>query len=92
MNEFINKIELQGIVGRVSKSGDYTDFSLVTERTYECNGENVVDVTWFQCRGMCDVEKGQWVKVTGYVKVIRYSTEEGDRQSWQVIATIVEIL
>ena len=50
--EFLNKIELRGIVGQSSlnRVGDsqVCRFSLVTEYSYKDRGNNpVVDVTWF---------------------------------------------
>ena len=81
--EFLNKIELRGIVGQSSlnRVGDsqVCRFSLVTEYSYKDRGNNpVVDVTWFNItawegKNMPELHligKGVIVQVAGRVRTV----------------------
>ena len=74
--EFLNKIELRGIVGQSSlnRVGDsqVCRFSLVTEYSYKDRGNNpVVDVTWFN--------------ITAW-------EGKAERSGWEILARRVTIL
>ena len=87
--EFLNKIELRGIVGltslnRVGES-QVCRFSLVTEYSYKDRDNNpVVDTTWFNVtawegKNMPDlrqIAKGVIVQVAGRVRTFRYTMAE----------------
>lgn len=103
--EFLNRIELRGIVGRsdITATGDAQKcrFSVVTEYCTRKGGETVVESTWFNVnvwegRGMPDlsqIQAGCWVSLLGRVRTFKYVTPDGeDRTSWEVNAFRVEIL
>ena len=103
--EFLNRIELQGIVGsvKITPVGDtkVARFSVCTETTYKGPEGIVIDCCWFQITAwesetiICldQLEKGKAVKVSGRVRVQRYTDSEGcDRQCWEVMAREIEIL
>ena len=104
--EFLNKIELRGIVGltslnRVGES-QVCRFSLVTEYSYKDRDNNpVVDTTWFNItawegRNMPDlreITKGAIVQVAGRVRTFRYTMADGaERSGWEIFARRVTIL
>ena len=103
--EFLNRIEIQGIVGSVKiiPVGDtrVARFSVCTETTYKGTAGIVIDCCWFQvsawesekitCLGQ--IEKGKAVRVSGRVRVQRYADNEGiERQCWEVMAREVELM
>lgn len=103
--EFLNKIELRGVVGRADCStvgnGRVAKFSVVTDYNFRRDGNPVTESTWFNVsawegRGMPDLSrlgKGSWVHVIGRVRTYRYVTQEGEeRSSWEVAATRLTIL
>ena len=94
MNKFINKIELQGVVGRANTNERYTDFSLLTERTFtDVLGGSVVDCNWFECRTTNQrVEKGMWVHIIGWVNVFQYESDGITHKHWRIIVENIEIL
>ena len=104
--EFLNKIELRGIVGQSSlnRVGDsqVCRFSLVTEYSYKDRGNNpVVDVTWFNVtawegKNMPELHligKGVIVQVAGRVRTFRFTMADGaERSGWEILARRVTIL
>ena len=104
--EFLNKIELCGIVGQSSlnRVGDsrVCRFSLATEYSYKGrDGGYVVDVTWFNVtawegKEMPDLHlvcKGAAVQLTGRVRAFRFTMADGsERSGWEVIARRMTIL
>ena len=104
--EFLNKIELRGIVGQSSlnRVGDsqVCRFSLVTEYSYKDRGNNpVVDVTWFNItawegKNMPELHligKGVIVQVAGRVRTFRFTMADGaERSGWEILARRVTIL
>lgn len=98
--EFLNKIELKGVVGKVTKTqiGDKskTSFSLVTEDIYsDAQGNKIAEVTWFNCATFEDIpiEKGDKVHCLGRIRALRYVDNTGaERFSHEVITNSVTIL
>ena len=102
--EFLNKIELKGVVGKSTTSvygGQYvTNFSLVTENvSRDKDGySHVTDVTWFHCTKWGDVcefepKKGDKVHVVGRMRSRRYTDQNGnERTSWDVLVQKLESL
>lgn len=83
MVEFINKIQLRGVVGRADNSTiagkTCTQFSLVTEHAERDRAGNVaVQVTWLNCKawdnaGAQALNKGDWAEVEGRLRTIKYT-------------------
>ena len=104
--EFINKIELRGIIGTaaINTVGDthVCRCSLVTEYSYKGkDGSPVIDSTWFNIaawegRGMPDfnrISKGAIVQVSGRVRTYKYTLTDGsERNSWEIFARKVTLL
>ena len=104
--EFLNKIELRGIVGATSLNrvgeSQVCRFSLVTEYSYKDRDNNpVVDTTWFNItawegRNMPDfreIGKGTIVQVAGRVRTFRFTMADGaERSGWEILARRVTIL
>ena len=104
--EFLNKIELRGIVGQSSlnRVGDsqVCRFSLVTEYSYKDRSNNpIVDVTWFNItawegKNMPELHligKGVIVQVAGRVRTFRFTMADGaERSGWEILARRVTIL
>lgn len=93
MNEFINQIELQGIVGSARTNEHGTHFSLLTERTYtDILGCSAVECNWFDCWTTSQrVEKGMWVHLFGRVNIFQYESEGITHKNWQIIVENLEI-
>ena len=100
--EFLNRIEIQGIIGTVSISqvGDtrLARFSVCTETAYNGNdGGLIIDCTWFSVsaaniRCLDQLAKGTAVRVLGRVRVQRYTDGNGaERNCWEIIAHEVEV-
>ena len=105
--EFLNKIELRGVVGRSdinSYNGHHVcNFSVVTENTaVDRELGTTVETLWFNVsawdgvQGLDDftlIQKGSWVRVIGRLRVRKYVTQENEeRVSLEVLARGVEIL
>lgn len=103
--EFINKIEIQGVIGTVAITpvGDtrVARLSVCTETTYRGTGGGIViDCTWFSVsafesatiRCLDQLAKGKVVKVLGRVRVQRYTDGNGaERSCWEIIAREVNL-
>lgn len=94
--EFINKIELAGIVGQVSESTyapGVKRFSLMTQKSYYSEGGHaIVNHTWFQCviseniKGYDKVKPNAEIHLNGEVKLYTYTTSAGeDRGSYEIL-------
>ena len=86
--EFLNKVEIKGIVGAI-RSAEYVphttchNFSVVTE--YQSNtkgGPSVIETTWWGCIAWSDktpavvlMEKGDKVHIIGRLRQNRYTTD-----------------
>lgn len=104
--EFINKIEIQGIVGNssIQKIADtrICRFSVVTELAYKGNdGTNIIECTWFsvsaiQGPGICNLDaitRGAIVHVHGRLKCNRYVDANGnDRVQYEIVARKVDVM
>ena len=105
--EFLNKIELRGVVGRSNLTNcgptKVCSFSLVTEYCYKGNdGCVVVDTMWWSVMaygpkpGWPDLEKIQQsskVHVIGRVRAKRYCDNQGvDRTVYEVVARKLKLM
>ena len=82
--EFLNKVELKGVVGRVSTTKvadkNITKFSLMTEQVnVSDDGLQATEVTWFNCTTFNEIaiNKGDHAHVLGRLRIRRYTTEGG---------------
>jgi single-stranded DNA-binding protein len=103
--EFLNRIDLRGIVGSssVTRIGDkqLCRFSLVTEYAQKTtDGRQAVDVTWFNIvafdsKTMPDfkqIQRGTVVRVRGRVRAFHVTMADGtERNCWEVVARSVTI-
>ena len=104
--EYLNKIELRGIVGTaaLNRVGDsqVCRFSVATEYSFKDRDNNpVVDTTWFNItawegKNMPDlrlVVRGAIVQVSGRVRTYKFTTADGsDRSGWEILARRVTLL
>ena len=104
--EFMNKIELRGIVGTSSlnRVGDseVCRFSIATDYSYkDREGNPVVDTTWFNVtawegkniQDLRRIVRGAIVQVSGRVRTYKYATADGvEKSSWEVFARRVSVL
>lgn len=105
--EFLNKIELRGVVGRadvnVVNGSHVCNFSVVTEySTRDKDGNPVIDILWFNVaawegRGLIgdvfQIQKGMWIEVTGRVRIRRYMTQENEERTvMDVVARKIKVL
>lgn len=104
--EFLNKIEIRGVVGmvRITKVADTetAQFSVMTEDVSQSkDGCAVVNCTWFSVRawkgpGIVElqrIEKGSRVHVIGRFRCQRYVGNDGcEKTSYEVVASTVELV
>lgn len=103
--DFLNKIELRGVVGSVHamKVGDteVVRFSVMTEYAYnDKSGAAVVDCTWFNCTAWADktpsavnMEKGDCVHLSGRVRMWKFTGSDGKEvNGWEVMVNDLKIL
>lgn len=104
--DFINKIEIRGIIGRMENRpmGDKIlhRFSVVTEHAYiDSHGEACIETLWLNVSAIDgrkvniprDADRGDWIHLTGRLRMRRYTDSEGEsRLILEVIATEAEIL
>ena len=105
--EFLNRIELRGVVGRadvnVVNGSHVCNFSVVTEySTRDKEGNPIMDIVWFnvaawegreQIKDVFQIQKGMWVEVTGRVRIRRYMTQENEERTvMDVVARKVKVL
>ncbi|MBR0286027.1 MAG: single-stranded DNA-binding protein [Bacteroidales bacterium] len=105
--EFLNKIELKGVVGRAEinsfNNSQVCNFSVVTEySTIDKERNSIVETCWFNCSAwsgrdsiidLYSIQKGSWVHVIGRTRMRKYTTQSGEeRTAMDVIATTVELL
>ena len=103
--EFLNKIELQGVIGNVQltpvSGTKVARFSLATNYAYTGNdGGAIIDTTWFSVSAwegdkiscLDNLQKGTKVHVIGRVRCQRYIDASGcDRQCREVVASELKI-
>ena len=105
--EFLNRIELRGVVGRAEinayNNSRVINFSVVTEySTRDRDGNPGSDVTWFNVSAwenrevvedMDAIQKGVWVELKGRIRVRRYITQENEeRTALEVVPRKVRVL
>jgi len=104
--EFLNKVEIRGIVGQVhiTKVADTetAQISVITEDVSQSkDGCAVVNCTWFSVRawkgpGIVDlqkIEKGSRVHIIGRSRCQRYVGTDGcEKTCYEVIASTVELV
>lgn len=98
--EFLNKVELKGLVGAISTrpvcDATCTKFSVVTETAYNSkDGVCVIDCCWFSVVSFNapKMSKGDKVHVVGRMKYVRYCDQAGvEHTTYEVIAKTVELI
>ncbi|MBR1509878.1 MAG: single-stranded DNA-binding protein [Bacteroidales bacterium] len=105
--EFLNRIELRGVVGRAdvnSYNGSLVcNFSVVTENSaVDKEGNSTVESTWFNVTAwegqpgipdLYSIQKGGWIRVVGRLRQRKYVTQDGEeRMSLDVLARLVELI
>ena len=96
--EYLNKIELKGVVGSVHSVnvGDtaVVRFSVMTEYAYNgTDGGAVAETTWFNCTAWKSnvpnadtLAVGDYVHLTGRVRAYTYVSASGDdRYGWEIM-------
>ena len=104
--EFINRIELAGVVGRIQRqtvsSQTMANFSLVTEFGFKDKSSCcVIETTWHNVvawegehiPSLDGIERGSHVRVIGRLRMRRYIDSSGEsRTLYEVVASSVEVL
>ena len=104
--EHLNKVELVGTVGMVSRSEigplHSASFSLVTNYlSHTANGQAVIETTWhhvvcYEGKGVCpvtEIERGVHLHVIGRIRNRRHITASGEeRTTSEILATKVEVV
>ena len=98
--EFLNNVELKGVVGRVTTSKVFdksvTNFSLMTEQVnVNKDGLQTTEVTWFNCTTFNEIaiSRGDKANVLGRLRIRRYTAEDGtERVSYEVVVDSVTTL
>jgi len=103
--EYINKIEAAGVVGRIRvdtiNGATLASFSLYTEYAHrDRNGAVSVTSTWFQVHAQeseknqfSGIKKGDFVGVTGRLRVQKYTNSEGGEASLpEIVANSVTLI
>jgi len=98
--EFLNKVELKGVVGRVTTTKvmdkAVTKFSLMTEQVNVSeDGLQTTEVTWFDCTTFNEIaiNKGDHAHVLGRLRIRRYIAVDGmERVIYEVVVHSVTIL
>ena len=99
--EFINKVEIKGIVGRSTVSSingkSVVNFSVMTENTFASGNQIVIDSTWFQVTYWQDgqaetIFKGDIAHVLGRMRMRKYITPQNEKRTvYDIIADNVVI-
>ena len=104
--QFLNKIEIQGIVGNssIQKVADtrLCRFSVAVDYAYKGNdGTNIIETTWFSCQvfegpGICNLDaitRGAIVHIIGRLKCNRYVDANGnDRVQYEIVARKLDVM
>ena len=103
--DFLNKVELVGIVGNVNVSmvaeTKVVTMTVLTEHAYtNKNGEITVNCEWHNVSANEkvikgnpeDITKGSWVKVSGRITMRTYFSEKGERRLSTIVADSLELL
>lgn len=98
--EYINKIELQGIVGatrsNVIGTSSVQNFSLMTEYMFEKSDKSIVcEATWHSVVAWNSqaVNKGDKVRVVGRLRQQKYTAADGtERVYYEVVASELKVI
>ena len=104
--EFLNRIELRGVVGRSDvnehNGSRVCNFSVVTEYSIrDREGNPGTEVTWFNVSywagrenpDFSQIQKGAWIRVIGRVRLRRYVTQENEERAvLEVLARKVDMI
>ena len=105
--EFLNKLELKGVVGRAEinsfNNSQVCNFSVVTEySTIDKDRNSIIETAWFNVSAwsgkinindLYNIQRGSWVRVVGRIRVRKYTTQTGEeRSAMDVVANKVELL
>ena len=105
--EFLNRIELKGVVGRAEinsfNNSQVCNFSVVTEySTVDKERNSIIETAWFNVSAwsgrnnmqeLYNLQRGSWVHVVGRIRVRKCTTQTGEeRSAMDVIANKVELL
>lgn len=105
--EFLNKIELRGVVGRATvnyfNESRVCNFTVVTEySTIDKERNSTIETNWFNVSAwggrdsvadLDSIKKGVWVHVVGRVRVRKYTAQTGEeRSASDIVAHTVEVL
>ena len=105
--EFLNRLQLRGVVGRADfnafNGARVCNFSVVTDySTRDREGNSAIDTTWFNVSAwegrdviedIYQIQKGVWVEVVGRIRVRRYTTQENEEKTaLDVVARKVVVL
>ena len=104
--EFLNRIELRGIIGSVYVkdfvNAKVANFSVATNHCYTAkDGCQVIDTTWFRIvawesdtiKKLDQLQKGAAIHVIGRVRMQRYTAADGsERSTCEILASKLEIV
>ena len=103
--EFLNKVELKGIVGNVHTQTfglhPSTRFSVVTEyASRDKDGKTTIEVTWFNCVTIPtenplhgEIKKGDKIHLVGRLKSRNYTDQHNEpHYVFEVVVSSFEIL
>ena len=107
MEQNINKVELQGRIGSVKVSNisgkDLARLSVATNYIYRSkDGDMVIETTWHNVTawengktitGLQNLQKGDFVHVTGRLRTVRYTDSENiERVTSEIAAASLEVV
>ena len=105
--EFLNRIELKGVVGRAEvnsfNNSQVCNFSVVTEySTIDKDRNAIIETAWFNVSAwagrdtiadLYSIQKGAWVRVIGRQRARKYTAQNGEeRTTMDVVAHTVKLL
>ena len=99
--EFLNKVELKGIVGRVHVQNiagkEHAKLSMATNYAYaDAEGNAVIETTWHNVTASNlpeGVDKGSKVHVIGRIRKRRYTDENGvEKYLDEIIASQIKVI
>lgn len=97
--KYVNKIELAGRVGAVSRKviggTEYARFQLCTIRIFSSGGCRTVETSWHDCHtfvsdeiDLTKIEKGEWLHIIGRLEYRKYVDSNNiEKQVSEVIVT-----
>ena len=96
--DYINKVELQGIIGRVKDTPPFIDFSLCTSEIYNTANASLIETIWHSVKVLSEnvkgfPENGRFAHVIGRSKTSKYCDIEGkEHYEFYIYANNVEII